>query len=122
MMIPLGLRTAAQRIARQAPDFETFELPVIERDEIELQQYRFVREEPLEIDGRCFETVVFKRFRKKGSSRNYTAWHAESLDWAPVRIAHEDDGKAITLTLTDWSSSGATLPERADCDQGNGPA
>lgn len=120
---PLTLRlAAAQRIAGQAPDFETFELPVIERDEIELQQYRFLREESLEVDGRCFDTAVFKRFRKPGSSRNYTAWHAESLDWVPVRIAHEDDGKTITLTLTEWAAADASLPERADCDPGAGPA
>ena len=91
---PLSLRLAAvARIVEQAPDFESFQMPVLERDEIERQEYRFVGTETLKMDQRCYRTAVFKRFRKDGSSRNYTAWHAESLGWMPVRISHEDDGK-----------------------------
>lgn len=118
---PLTLRLAAAvHIAKQAPDFRSFELPVLERDEIEMQQYRFVGTEMLMIEEGCFETVVFKRFRKEGSSRNYTAWHAASLDWMPVRIAHEDDGKPITLTLAEWNSSGPPLPKQDRCDEAAG--
>jgi hypothetical protein len=120
---PLALRLAAvDRIAGQAPDFASFELPVLERDEIERQQYRFLRRERLEIDGRCFDTAVFRRHRKPGSSRNYTAWHARSLGWMPVRIAHDDDGKAITLTLDEWRSQQASLPPRRDCGGASPPA
>lgn len=113
---PLTLRLAAiQRIRGQAPAFESFELSVIERDEVERQAYRFVRTESIEVAGRCYRTAVFKRFRKPGSSRNYTAWHASELDWMPVRIAHEDDGKAITLSLESWNSDGTRLPPTGSC-------
>ena len=113
---PLTLRLAAVvRLSAQAPDFESFKLAVLERDEIEIQQYRHAGTETLEIDDRCYRTAVFKRFRKAGSSRNYTAWHAESLGWMPVRIRHEDDGKPITLTLTDWQSRGFSRPEPGTC-------
>jgi len=114
---PLSLRLAAVvRIAEQAPDFESFMVPVLERDEIEQQEYRFIDMEMLEIDGRCYRTAVFKRFRKQGSSRNYTVWHADSLDWMPVRIAHEDDGKPISLTLAEWHSSSTSLPAPSPCN------
>jgi hypothetical protein len=113
---PLTLRiTAVQRIAGQAPSFESFALSVLERDEIERQQYRFLRRERLEAGGRCFDTAVFERHRKPGSSRNYTAYHARSLGWMPMRIVHDDDGKAIALTLTDWQSDHASLPAPAPC-------
>ena len=113
---PLSLRLAAVvRITEQAPDFESFTAQVLERDEIEQQEYRHVGMEMLEIDGRCYRTVVFKRFRKQGSSRNYTAWHAESLGWMPVRIAHEDDGKPISLTLTKWHAESLDLPDPSPC-------
>jgi hypothetical protein len=113
---PLTLRLAAvQRIAEQAPAFESFTLPVLERDEIERQAYRFLRRARIEADGRCFDTAVFERHRKPGSSRNYTAFHAESLNWMPVRIVHDDDGKTIALTLTGWHSGRISLPPRGDC-------
>jgi len=109
---PLTLRLdAVTRLTEQAPDFESFELSVLERDEIESQQYRHVGKETLKINDRCFQTAVFKRFRKTGSSRNYTAWHAESLGWMPVRIRHEDDGKPVTLTLIGWDSREFSMPK-----------
>lgn len=114
---PLSLRlTAVARIFEQAPDFESFTLQVLERDEIEQQEYRYGGMEMLEIDGRCYRTAVFKRFRKEGSSRNYTAWHAESLGWMPVRIVHQDDGKPISLTLERWRSSNIPLPDPSACN------
>jgi len=113
---PLSLRLAAvARISEQAPDFESFTMQVLERDTIEQQEYRYSGMETLEIDGRCYRTAVFKRFRKAGSSRNYTAWHAESLDWMPVRITHEDEGKPISLTLTRWDAAGTQLPAPPAC-------
>jgi hypothetical protein len=113
---PLTLRLAAvQRIRDQAPEFESFELSVIERDEIERQSIRFLRTERIEVAGRCYRTAVFKRFRKPGSSRNYAAWHARELDWMPVRIAHEDDGKPITLSLESWHSETRELPPTNGC-------
>ena len=113
---PLTLRLeAVARLAEQAPNFESFELSVLERDEVETQQYRHVGKETLKIGNRCFHTAVFKRFRKTGSSRNYTAWHAESLGWMPVRIRHEDDGKPITLTLVDWDSQEFSMPAPGMC-------
>ena len=116
---PLTLRlVAVQRIREQAPNFESFELDVIERDEVERQSYRFLRTEAVEVGGRCFQSAVFKRFRKPGSSRNYTAWHARELNWMPVRIAHEDDGKAITLSLESWQSETRELPPIGGCPGG----
>ena len=113
---PLSLRLAAVvRIVEQAPNFESFQMPVLERDEIEQQEYRFVGTETLDIDQRCYRTAVFKRFRKAGSSRNYTAWHAESLGWMPIRILHEDDGKPISLTLDEWNAEGLQLPASSAC-------
>lgn len=125
MLDPLTLRLAAvERIAEQAPDFESFELTVLERDAIERQEYRFLRRERVEVAGRCYDAAVFRRFRKPGSSRNYTVWHARELDWQPVRIVHDDDGKPIELSLDRWRSDGSDrdLPAPGACDRSDGAA
>jgi len=111
---PLSLRLAASAaIASSAPNLADLEFSVLERDEIENQHYRFVEFQRIEVAGRCLETAVFDRFRKQGSSRNYRAWHAEALDWLPVRIEHRDDGKPITLALDQWQSDQTPLPPPA---------
>jgi len=118
---PLTLRLAAvDRIAAQAPDLDDFEFRVLERDEIETQQYRFVRRERAEVLGRCYDTVVYRRFRKPGSSRNYTAWHARELGWMPVRIVHDED-QTITLALQSWSSATYALPNPGACETRDQP-
>ncbi|MDT8409472.1 MAG: DUF3108 domain-containing protein [Wenzhouxiangellaceae bacterium] len=115
---PLTLRLAAvASMVQQAsgapkpgdPDFVDLAFTVLERDELENQHYRFVRNEAIEVDGRCFDAAVYHRFRKDGSNRNYTAWHARSLGWMPVQISFEDDGKPITLSLSQWELSEQSL-------------
>jgi hypothetical protein len=117
---PLTLRLAASAaIHNQADDdrtgFQGFERPVLERDEIEVQQYLWQREESLLIDGRCYATQVFRRHRKPGSSRNYEAWHAAELGWLPVRVLHSDAGKPIVMELTAIESPHYRLPPKGPC-------
>lgn len=113
---PLSLRLAASSaIAAAAPTFTDLEFDVLERDEIERQQYRYVGRESIEVAGRCLETIVFDRFRKAGSSRNYRAWHAPALGWLPVRIEHRDDGKPVALELDQWQSDRIALPPPSTC-------
>lgn len=114
---PLTLRlAAAARIGSDDGAGTDFEFPVVERDEIEVQQYRFQRHERLEILGRCLDTSVYYRFRREGSSRNYRAWHAEALGWLPARIVHEDDGDTIAIELTDWTPAPPISDEPGTCD------
>jgi len=116
LLDPLTLRLdAILTVAAQDPEFAGFERAVLERDEIETQEYRYVEPEAIELDGRCFDTRIYRRFRREGSSRNYLAWHARALDWLPVRIAHRDDGTPIELELTDLRGADYTLPEPGDC-------
>ncbi len=119
---PLALRLAAiSRILDMAPDFSSFELDVVERDELERQHYNFLGMETLEIDGRCYRTAKFQRFRKLGSGRNYLAWHARELDWLPVRIAHVDDGKPIEIEIASLESSHYALPSQQTCTRSSRP-
>lgn len=117
---PLTLRLAASAaIHRQADDdrsgFQGFERSVLERDEIESQNYLWQREELLRIGGRCYATQVFRRDRKPGSSRNYEAWHAAELGWLPVRVRHSDAGKAIVMELANIESAHYRLPATGSC-------
>ncbi len=111
---PLTLRLAVAGELAAGGGGEDLEFLVVERDELETQQYRFLRRESLRADGRCFITQVYERFRKEGSSRNYTAWHAPALGGLPVRIVNVDDGDTIVIELDDWSPA-AALPERGAC-------
>ncbi len=111
---PLTLRLAAAGEIAAGRGGEDLEFLVVERDELETQQYRFLRSESVNIDGRCFATQVYERFRKEGSSRNYTVWHAPVLGGLPVRIVNVDDGDTIVIELDDWSPA-AALPQRGAC-------
>lgn len=111
---PLTIRLEVAARLADGQRGEDFEFLVVEREELETQHYRFLRDEGLDIDGRCFDTAVYERFRKEGSSRNYTAWHAPELGGLPVRIVHVDDGDTITIEMSDWSSS-SDLPARGPC-------
>jgi hypothetical protein len=66
---------------------------VLERDEIEDQQFLFIAEERVEVPAGCFEAVRMERFRREGSSRNYHSWHAEAFHWMPLRILQFKDGR-----------------------------
>jgi len=113
---PLTLRLAASsRIAAAAPEFKDLEFDVVERDEVEPQKYRFKRAELAEIDGRCFDTVVYERFRKAGSSRNYLAWHARELGWLPVRIEHHESDKNVVIALDRWQPASGSRPPSSSC-------
>ncbi|MBY6205150.1 DUF3108 domain-containing protein [Halomonas denitrificans] len=111
---PLTLRLAAAGEIAAGRGGEDLEFLVVERDELETQQYRFLRRESLIVDGRCFDTQVYERFRKEGSSRNYIAWHAPAIGGLPVRIVYVDDGDTIVIELDDWSPATA-LPEPGAC-------
>ncbi|MFN2333598.1 MAG: DUF3108 domain-containing protein [Wenzhouxiangellaceae bacterium] len=115
---PLSLRMAvAAHLSKSPQALEDLEFQVIERDEVERQQYRFLRREQIEVDGRCHDTAVFQRFRKAGSSRNYTVWHSAALGWMPVKIVHTNEDKPIRLSLVDWhSADGHALPSKKPCD------
>ena len=117
---PLTLRLAASAaIAEQArddrPGFQGFVRQVLERDEIESQDYLWQRSESIRIDGRCYETEVFKRERKPGSSRNYEAWHAAELGWLPVRVRHGDSGTPVVMELIGLESTAYALPPKGPC-------
>lgn len=119
---PLALRLeAVARVSRMAPEFASFEVDVVERDELERQQYNFLGLEAVEIDGRCYRTAKFERFRKPESGRNYLAWHARELGWLPVRIAHVEDGKPIEIELAALQSNAYSLPPRQACTKGAQP-
>lgn len=111
---PLTLRLAVAAKIAAGHGEQDLEFLVVEREELESQQYRFLGRESQTIGNRCFDTAVYERFRKEGSSRNYRAWHAEALGGLPVRIEHVDDGDTIVIELNDWSPAEA-LPPRGSC-------
>jgi hypothetical protein len=89
------------------------EFRVLERDEIENQQFLFRSNEIVTVPAGCFEAVRMKRFRREGSSRNYDSWHGESFHWMPLRILQTKDGREeleIRLTRT-------SLPLTDDCNE-----
>lgn len=113
---PLTMRLEVAARLAEGQRGQDFEFQVVERDELETQQYRFLRRESLDVGGRCFDTWVYERFRKEGSSRNYTAWHAPALGGLPVRIVNVDDSDTIVIELADWSPA-EELPAPGSCTE-----
>lgn len=112
---PLTLRLAVAAALPEAAE-RGVDLPflVVERDELETQQIRFLGRETVGIAGRCYDTVAIERFRKPGSSRNYVAWHAAELDWIPVRTVHHEDDDRLVIELIDYGPADR-LPAAGDC-------
>lgn len=114
---PLTLRfAAAAALPEAAEQGRDLQFLVVEREELETQAYRFLRNETLSLDGRCFHTAVFERFRKPGSSRNYTVWHARELGWMPIRTEHEEDGDRLAIELVDWTPADDLPPPGEPCE------
>jgi hypothetical protein len=91
---PLTLRLQlAVNLARPGQRGRDQHFRVLERDEIEDQQFLFIDEERVEVPVGCFEAVRMERFRREGSSRNYHSWHAEAFHWMPLRILQTRDGR-----------------------------
>ncbi len=105
----LRLATSLTLASRDTPEAVSHYL-VLERDEVEAQEYRHIGSEALEIEAGCFDTLKMERFRSEGSSRNYTAWHSAAFQWMPVRIHQSEDNLDIRLVTTDLPLDGA------DCD------
>lgn len=94
MLDPLTLRLQlAVQLADPRQRRRDHRFRVLERDEIEDQQFRFIDEEPVEVPIGCFEAVRMERFRREGSSRNYHSWHAAAFHWMPLRILQIKDGR-----------------------------
>ena len=113
---PLTLRLA---VAAALPEAAArgVDLPflVVERDELETQQIRFLGRETVGIEARCFDTVAIERFRKPGSSRNYIAWHAAELDWIPVRTVHHEDDDRLVIELIEYSPADRLPAPGGEC-------
>ncbi|TVQ36426.1 MAG: DUF3108 domain-containing protein [Wenzhouxiangella sp.] len=94
MLDPLTLRLQLA-VALADPDQRGNDLSfrVLERDEIEDQQFLFQAREQLKLDMGCFDSLRMQRFRREGSSRNYDSWHSEAFHWMPLRIVQIDDGR-----------------------------
>ncbi len=110
MLDPLTLRLQLA-VALHDPDQrgEDLTFRVLERTEIEDQQFLFQAREQLELDLGCFDSLRMQRFRREGSSRNYDSWHSEAFLWMPLRIVQIEDGREeldVRLTETSIDLSG----------------
>lgn len=91
---PLTLRLQlAVNLADPAKRRQDQAFRVLERNEIEDQQFLFIDEERVEVPAGCFQALRMERFRREGSSRNYHSWHAEAFHWMPLRILQIKDGR-----------------------------
>jgi hypothetical protein len=102
---PLTLRLQlAVQLADPTQRHRDLQFRVLERDEIEDQQFLFIDEERVDVPAGCFKAVRMERFRREGSSRNYHSWHAEAFHWMPLRILQIKDGREeLDIRLTESS-------------------
>jgi len=112
MVDPLTLRLQLAALLANPDQRQTdHEFRVLERDEIEDQQFLFRSNEVVTVPAGCFEAVRMKRFRREGSSRNYDSWHGESFYWMPLRILQTKDGREeLDIRLIETN-----LPLANDC-------
>lgn len=104
MVDPLTLRlqlaVALHDPAKRGTDLH---FRVLERNEVEDQQFLYQAHERAEVPAGCFDAIRMLRFRREGSSRNYHSWHAEAFHWLPLRILqtrHGDSEVDIRLLST----------------------
>lgn len=109
---PLTLRLQlAARLADPAQRKQDHAFRVLERDEIEDQQFLFLAVDPVTVPAGCFEAVRMERFRREGSSRNYHSWHGAAFHWMPLRILQiKDDREELDIRLVETD-----LPLEDDC-------
>ncbi|MEN1727833.1 MAG: DUF3108 domain-containing protein [Pseudomonadota bacterium] len=115
LLDPLTLRLQTSALLnRQAIADDTLTFRVLERDRIEDQRMERLGDQQIQSSIGCFDTELWYRFRREGSSRNYRMWVAESLHWMPIRIdlSDDDDDDAISLRLIESS----LVPAQDDCD------
>jgi hypothetical protein len=103
MVDPLTLRLQlAAELADPSRRGTDLAFRVLERDEIEDQQFLFIAEEKVDVPAGCFDAVRMERFRREGSSRNYHSWHSAAFHWMPLRILQiKDDREELDIRLVE---------------------
>jgi len=89
---PLTLRLQlAIEMSRSGAAAPAWEFAVLERNQVERQQFLPRARESFRLPGGCLPVLRLERLRED-DDRGYNSWHAEAFHWLPVRIQQLREG------------------------------
>ena len=112
---PLGLTLAMQ--LRLDQGLETWEIPIVDEDKIDLQRFQALKTEPMETSLGCLEAVEVERVREN-STRYSSVWFAPQLDFITVRMVHgKRDGHEFEIRIRELTMAGDAVAPVDRCPE-----
>jgi hypothetical protein len=110
---PLGLTLVMQLRLNQ--DLDTWEIPIVDEDKIDLQRFRVMKREPVETKLGCLDTVEVERVREN-SKRYSSVWFAPRLDFITARMVHgKREGHEFEIRIRELTLNGDPVTATAPC-------
>lgn len=110
---PLTMKLEMQR--RLQLDNPDLNFVMVEKDELDEQNFRILETEWLETSLGCLETTPVEKIRS--NNRRYTrAWHAPALGNIEVRVEHgKNGGDHLEMRITELTLDGEPVAARPGC-------
>jgi hypothetical protein len=98
-------------------DEDHWSLGLVDKDEIDLDEFRVTGEEAIDTALGCFETVRVEKIRAPDSTRYTRTWYAKDHGWAPVRMEHgKTGGSRLETRLVSLSIDGQGVAAGPACN------
>lgn len=88
---PLGLQIQVRQDLKAGKTEMKYYM--VHKGKVLIDRYRVVTSEPLELDGRIYDTIKLEKVRPETSDRETFMWMAPDLDYALVRLVHQEPDK-----------------------------
>lgn len=99
---PLGLQIQVRQDLKAGETEMKYYM--VHKGKVLIDRYRVVESEPLDVGGRVYETIKLEKVRPDTSDRETFMWMAPELDYALVRLVHQEpDGERYEVLLKSFS-------------------
>jgi hypothetical protein len=99
---PLGLQIQIRQDLKSGKTQMKYH--IVHKGKILIDRYRVVTNEPITLNGEVYDTVKLKKVRPDTSDRETYMWMAPALDYALVRLVHQEpDKKRYEVNITGFS-------------------
>jgi len=111
--LTLGLRIRAG-LARGE---DHWTVPMLDKDEIEANEFATAEEELIDTSLGCLATRRVDKVRPPENKRYTRTWYARDLGWAPVRVEHgKTGGNHVETRILSLSLDGKPVSARPPCE------
>lgn len=95
---PLGLQIQVRQDLKAGK--KEMKYYMVHKGKVLIDRYRVVESEPLKIEGKTYDTIKLEKVRPDTSDRETYMWMAPELDYALVRLLHQEpDGERYEVIL-----------------------